>query len=99
DRKPGADGIVAEKQPAPVLRSGSASRTDPSRSYHRTDDQSLSEAPPGQRAGDLSTSIARAGVEANLGRSTVSGAAAADGHDLRQLHRRRSRGAASRARS
>ena len=89
---------LPRNHPEQILRPRRAGRDHPPRPHRRQDDAPLHAAPAEEGSGHLSASIARACAEAHARRSALSGAAAAHGHDRRQLLRRGSRRAAPRRR-
>ena len=93
-REPGPDRHPAPAAAAPVLRPGDRDRADPARPDPGRGGAPLH--PPGDRpgGGHLPAPGPRAGAGADHGRAAVPGAADADRHDRRRLHRRRRRPAA-----
>ncbi len=95
-RKPRADGDAAAPRAEVLLRHRRGGGDHPSRPDRRRDGPSVLRSPPGQGAGRVSASLARADPRAHARRAAVPGAAAAHRHGRRRLHRRRGRGAAPR---
>ncbi len=86
--EPRADGLHSPQRAHPFLRSCRAGRHHPPRPHSWQNDAPLHAPPPGQGAGHLSASFARARTQAHPRRPPLSRAAFAHGHDRRQLLRR-----------